>query len=36
MDRISIHDSLYKCNKEAQFLKQVMTGDEKWIIYNNV
>jgi len=31
-----ICDSLYKHNEEAPFLKQVVTGDEKWIIYNNV
>ncbi|XP_018046256.1 PREDICTED: histone-lysine N-methyltransferase SETMAR-like [Atta colombica] len=36
MDRISICDSLYKRNEETPFLKQVVTGDEKWIIYNNV
>ena len=36
MDRISICDSLYKRNKETPFLKQVVTGNEKWIIYNNV
>jgi len=36
MDRISICDSLYKRNEETPFLKQVMTGDEKWIIYNNI
>jgi len=36
MERISICDSLYKCNEETPFLKQVVTGDEKWIIYNNV
>ena len=35
MDRISICDSLYKCNEEAPFLKQIVTGDEKWIIYNS-
>jgi len=35
MDRISICDSLYKCNEEIPFL-QIVTGDEKWIIYNNV
>jgi len=35
-DRISICDSLYKRNEETPFLKQVVTGDEKWIIYNNV
>jgi len=38
MDRISIsiRDSLYKRNEKTPFLKQVVTGDEKWIIYNNV
>jgi len=35
-DRISICDSLCKRNEETPFLKQVVTGDEKWIIYNNV
>jgi len=36
MDLISVCDSLYKRNEETPFLKQVVTGDEKWIIYNNV
>ncbi|XP_018053785.1 PREDICTED: histone-lysine N-methyltransferase SETMAR-like [Atta colombica] len=36
MDRISICNSLYKRNEETPFLKEVVTGDEKWIIYNNV
>ena len=36
MDRISICDSLYKRNEERPFLKQVVTGDKKWNIYNNV
>ncbi|XP_017796822.1 PREDICTED: histone-lysine N-methyltransferase SETMAR-like [Habropoda laboriosa] len=36
MDRISICDSLYKRNEETSLLKQVVTRDEKWIIYNNV
>ncbi|XP_017796120.1 PREDICTED: histone-lysine N-methyltransferase SETMAR-like [Habropoda laboriosa] len=36
MDRISICDSVYKRNEETPFLKQLVTGDEKWIIYNNV
>jgi len=35
MDRISICDSLYKRDEETPFLKQVVTGDKKWIIYNN-
>jgi len=34
MDRISICD--YKRNEKTPFLKQVMMGKEKWIIYNNV
>jgi len=36
MDLISICNSLYKRNEETPFLKQVVTGDEKQIIYNNV
>jgi len=37
MDRISICDSLYKRNEKIPFLvKQVVTRNEKWIIYNNV
>ena len=28
--------SLYKRNERTPFLKQVVTGDEKWFIYNNV
>jgi len=32
----SICDSFYKRNEETPFLKQVVTGNEKWIIYNNV
>jgi len=36
MDRISICNSLYKRNEETPFLKQVMTKDEIWIIYNNI
>ena len=35
MDRISIYDSFYIRNEEIPFLKQVVTRDEKWIIYNN-
>ena len=33
---ISTCDSLIKCNKTVLFLKQLMTGHEKWILYNNV
>ena len=36
MDCISICDSLYKRNQKRLFLKQVVTGDGKWIVYNNV
>jgi len=35
-DGSHFHLRLYKRNEETPFLKQVMTGDEKWIIYNNV
>ena len=35
-DRISTCDSLLKHNKNVPFLKQIVTGDEKWILYNNV
>jgi len=35
LDRISICNSLYKRNEETLFLKQIVMGDEKWIIYNN-
>ena len=36
LDRISTCDSLLKQNENVSFLKQVVTGDEKWILYNNV
>lgn len=36
MDRISISHSLLKRNEEAAFWKRLVTGDEKWIVYNNV
>lgn len=36
MDRISIRQSLLRHNKVNQFLKQVVTGDEKWITDDNV
>lgn len=36
MDRISISDALLKRNENEPFLKQLITGDEKWILYNNV
>lgn len=34
--RINICDSLLKRNKTDPFLKRIITGDEKWIVYNNV
>ena len=36
LDPISACDSLLKCNENVLFLKQIVTGDEKWILYNNV
>ncbi|XP_073967892.1 histone-lysine N-methyltransferase SETMAR-like [Bombus fervidus] len=36
MQRISICDSLLKRNEIDPFLKRLITGDQKWIVYNNV
>ena len=36
LDRISECDSLLKCNENILFLKEIVIGDEKWILYNNV
>ena len=36
LDHISTCDSLLKCKENGPFLKQIVTGDEKWIPYNNV
>ena len=36
LDHISARGSLLKCNKNVLFLKQIVMGDEKWILYNNV
>ncbi|KAG5311619.1 SETMR methyltransferase, partial [Acromyrmex insinuator] len=36
MDRISICESLLNRNKINPFLKRMLTGDEKWITYDNV
>ncbi|XP_023230347.1 histone-lysine N-methyltransferase SETMAR-like [Centruroides sculpturatus] len=36
IDRISACDSLLKRNEIDPFLKRIITGDEKWIVYNNV
>jgi len=35
MDRISICKSLLKRNKIEPFLKRLITGNEKWITYDN-
>ncbi|KAG5348438.1 SETMR methyltransferase, partial [Acromyrmex charruanus] len=35
MDRISICESLLKRNKIEPFLEKLITGDEKWITYDN-
>ena len=35
-DCISTCNSLLKSNENVLFLKQIVTGDEKWILYNNV
>ena len=34
--RTEICDSLIKREKNLPFLKSVVTGDEKWIVYNNI
>ena len=34
--RISICDSLLKRNETDPFLKRIITGDEKWVVYDNV
>ena len=34
--RIFIFDSLLKRNKTDPFLKRIITGDEKWVVYDNV
>jgi len=36
MDRISICEPLLKRNEIESFLKQLITGDEKWIMYSTV
>ena len=35
-DHISAGNSLLKRNENVPFLKQTVTGNEKWILYNNV
>ena len=36
LDHISTRDSLFKFNKNAPFLKQILMGGEKWLLINNV
>jgi len=33
---MSVCDQLIKREKNDPFLKRMITGDEKWIVYNNV
>ena len=36
LDRISACDSLPKCNENVAVLEQIVTDNEKWILYNSV
>ncbi|GFT36778.1 hypothetical protein TNCV_2755801 [Trichonephila clavipes] len=36
MDRISICETLAKRNEIDPLLKRMVTGDEKWVTYNNI
>ena len=36
LDHISACDSLLELNENVPFLKQIVMGNEKWILYNNV
>ena len=36
LDHISTCNSLIQCIKNIMLLKQIFTGDENWILYNNV
>ena len=36
LNHISAGNSLLKPNENIPFLKQIVMGDEKWILYNNV
>ncbi|GFT63303.1 histone-lysine N-methyltransferase SETMAR [Trichonephila clavipes] len=36
MDRISICEALVKWNETDPFLKRMVTGDEKWVPYDNI
>ncbi|KAG6795545.1 Ammar1 transposase [Apis mellifera caucasica] len=36
MQRINSCDLLKKRNENDPFLKRLITGDEKWVVYNNI
>ena len=36
LNRMSVCDQLIKREENDSFLKRMITGDEKWIVYNNV
>ena len=36
LNRISASDSLLKRNENVPFLKQIVMGNDKWLLYNNV
>ena len=36
LDRIFTCASLLRSNENVQIFKQIVTGDEKWVLYNNV
>ena len=36
IERNSICDSLLKRNETDPFLKRIITGDEKWVVYDNI
>ena len=36
LDHISAYDFLFKYNECVPFLKQIVMGNEKWKLYNNV
>jgi len=36
LDHISASDLLFKHEKNILVLKQIVSGDKKWILYNNV
>ena len=36
LDHVSACSSLLRCNENVLFFKEIVVGDEKWILYNNV